>query len=317
MGRFIKNILLFLFLALIIYPFLIILTGYYMSPHLGVKYVKGSFGHTYSRLCEVKTTKNVEILFCGSSLTYRGFDTRIFKEHGFTSFNLGSSGQTHIQTEVLLKRYLDQLHPKIIIYEVNPLIFTDEGIESALDIVSNDRNDLESLKMSLELNNLLVYNTLFFAFYIDLFVHKSPFIENKKKGGDTYIEGGFVEKEPTCFKKVNYKKSTLKFNNKQFEAFKKCLSILSEKNVKIVLVFAPITKSLYESYNNKDVFENKMKKYVNYYDFNKMIQLDDSLNFYDSEHLNQSGVVLFNNKLLEVLEADKLINASTLIHNLD
>jgi hypothetical protein len=210
---------------------------------------------------------------------------------------------------------MNQLNPKLIIYEVNPLIFTDEGIESALDIVSNDRNDMESLKMSVKLNNLLVYNTLFFAFYNELFVHNHPFVEAKKKGDDTYIDGGFVEKKPACFKKVNHKKSTLKFNNKQIESFKKCLSMLSEKKVEIVLVFAPITKTLYESYNDKDIFDNEMKKYGKYYDFNKMIQLDDSLNFYDSAHLNQSGVVLFNNKLIEVLNADKLIKASAPIHN--
>jgi hypothetical protein len=254
--------------------------------------------------------KNVDILFCGSSHTYRGFDTRIFAAHGLTSFNLGSSGQTHIQTEVLLKRYLNQLSPKLIIYEVNPTIFADKGIESALDIVSNDRNDNESLRMALNLNNVMVYNTLAFAFYKDILGGSGTFVEPRIKGDDTYIDGGFVEKRLTCFKKISYKKTTLKINSQQFEAFKSCLLLISEKNTKLVLVFAPITQSLYASYANKAFFETEMRKYGHYYDGNKMVQLDDSLDFYDAEHLNQKGVALFNEKLIELLDIAKLINAS-------
>ncbi len=33
--------------------------------------------------------------------------------------------------------------------------------------------------------------------------------------------------------------------------------------------------------------------------FNKLMKLDDSLCFYDKDHLNQKGVVLFNEKFIE------------------
>ena len=34
----------------------------------------------------------------------------------------------------------------------------------------------------------------------------------------------------------------------------------------------------------------------------ELISLNDSLHFYDSDHLNQNGVVIFNKKLIEVLK---------------
>ena len=108
-------------------------------------YKSGGAGHSLNRFDEVKNKENVDILFLGSSHTYRGFDNRIFNNasaNGFTSFNLGSSAQTPIQTEVLLNRYLNQLNPKIAIYEVYPITFTLDGIESAMDLISNDQNGI-------------------------------------------------------------------------------------------------------------------------------------------------------------------------------
>ena len=38
-----------------------------------------------------------------------------------------------------------------------------------------------------------------------------------------------------------------------------------------------------------------------YYNFNTLLNLEDSLHFYDSHHLNQTGVERFNTKLIEIL----------------
>ena len=40
---------------------------------------------------------------------------------------------------------------------------------------------------------------------------------------------------------------------------------------------------------------------LDYYNFNELIKLNDSLDFYDAHHMNQTGVNIFNTKLKEVL----------------
>jgi hypothetical protein len=45
-----------------------------------------------------------------------------------------------------------------------------------------------------------------------------------------------------------------------------------------------------------------MNQYADYYNFNEMMSLNDSLHFYDAHHHNQNGVELFNEKLIEVIE---------------
>jgi hypothetical protein len=122
MKKFLKSITIFSLSTIGIYILLIIVWGE-IAPDIlkkNMNYRIGSKGHMYSRIQELRETKNIDILFLGSSHSYRGFDTRIFSGNGYKSFNLGSSSQTHIQSNILLKRYIDQLIPKLVIYEVNP-----------------------------------------------------------------------------------------------------------------------------------------------------------------------------------------------------
>ena len=48
-----------------------------------------------------------------------------------------------------------------------------------------------------------------------------------------------------------------------------------------------------------------MRQYSEYYNFNEIITLNDTLYFYDSHHLNQDGVNIFNKKLIELLNENK------------
>lgn len=307
MKRFIKSILLFIPFIIAMYILLVCIWGEWGPGEVekNLNYRIGSYGHTYSRLQEVKRTKNIDILFLGSSLSYRGFDVRIFKNAGHNTFNLGSSAQTPIQTEALLERYLDELNPKTIIYEVYPAFFSSDGIESSLDIIGNDQTDLESFKMALKLNHIEVYNTLAYGFYRDIFDKNSTYNEKTRKKNDTYIDGGFVEKDLEFFEYIKYEKDTWEFNDEQFNSFKNILKLIEGRNIELILIQAPTTPSRYRSYTNNIEFDNRIKMYGDYFNFNEIVALDDSLHFYDPLHLNQNGVIVFNTKLIEVLFDEK------------
>jgi hypothetical protein len=266
-----------------------------------LNYNVGSSGHIYSRLKEVKYTKGVDILFLGSSHTYRGFDTRIFQEKGYTTFNLGSSSQTPLQTRLLLNRYLDQLDPKIVIYEVYPLTLTMDGVESSLDLMANDKNDFGSIHLALQQKHIKVYNTMLYSFYRDFFHRNDGCREYVTKLDDHYVKGGYVEKDLKFYKNVQYTKQEWELNSKQFEIFNQIVKELKKRKIKVFLVQAPISSSLYNSYTNNKNYDRKMKHYGDYYNFNKLMMLNDSLHFYDANHLNQLGVELFNKKLIETV----------------
>lgn len=306
MSKFLKNIFLFLLCAFPGYMVLLLLAGILPIPQAlkpNLNYCKGGYGQLYTRLNEVrKINSDIDILFLGSSHAYRGFDPRNFP--GIKSFNLGSSQQTPIQTKVLLQRYLDKINTKTVVYEVYPGTFDADGVESALDLISNDKNDFKSVQMAFELNNIKTYNTLIYAHLCEKLNWHASFKENTIKGEDTYIPGGFVESKIRHFKFDHYSEREWGFKEEQVRAFKENLEMLNKKNIKVILVFAPITPLLYRAYTNNQYFDSMIRKTypnVEYYNFNKLIQLNDSLDFYDSHHLNQRGVNAFNKKLLDVL----------------
>ena len=308
MKKFIKSITIFLVFSSAFYLLLVILVGSFLpNPFTkNLKYRIGSPGYMFTRLQEVSHINNVDILFLGSSHTYRSFDTRFFKKAGYKTFNLGSSAQTPIQTAFLLTKYLDLLNPKVVIFEVNPIVFSLDGIESSLDVVSNDDNDFKTVKFALKQKHLKVFNTLLYTLYREIvYKEKSTYKENNIKYNDSYIEGGFVLKKLLYYKPKKLDKYSWSFNEKQVESFNTIIELLKERGVKLILVQAPVTKSLYNSYSSTQDFDKEMQKKGTYYNFNKIIQLNDSLHFYDSDHLNQLGVEIFDTKMLHIINQKK------------
>jgi hypothetical protein len=221
---------------------------------------------------------------------------------GYNTFNLGSSAQTPIQTKVLLNRYLDDLNPALIIYEVFPGTFISDGVQSSLDIIANDENDLHSLDMVFKIGNIKTFNTFMYASARDIFNLNKSFEEAVKKGSDTYTSGGYVEKELRFNKPSKMESKEISLNENQLESFSDIVHMIKENDIELILVYAPITKVKYESFRNNKYFDSIMNQYADYYNFNEMMSLNDALHFYDAHHLNQNGVELFNEKLIEVIE---------------
>lgn len=303
MRKFISNIFQFLLFATVFYVIAVFFTGNFIPSTLtsNLNYRIGSNGHLYTRLSEVNDFQDVDILFLGSSHTYRGFDTRIFKENGYNTFNLGSSSQTPIQTKLLLSRYLESLNPKKIVYEVYPITLSMDGVESSLDIIANDENDLKSIKMAFQINNMKTYNTLIYGLSRDLLGLNDSFTEPLINESDKYISGGYVEREISFNETTTFDPKVLSFNEEQFESFSEIIQSIRKKEIELILVYSPIPKSNYESFSNTNEFDSLMNGYSTYYNFNEIIELNDSLHFYDSHHLNQLGVEIFNNRLIELL----------------
>jgi len=316
MFKFIKYLLLFLLYSSALYIILIIIWGDFSPIKENLNYKIGAGGHAFTRLKELNNTKDVDILFLGSSHTYLGFDTRIFREAGYKSFNLGTNSQTPIQTEFLLSKYLDSLNPEIVIFDVCPLIFSLDGIESTLEIISNRIIDLETVKLVFKQNHLKVYNTLIYALYRET-IHndKSEYIEYKKRDMDTYVYGGFVEKEIKFYEQESFKKQNWKYRKEQLKSFQNIVKMINKKNIELILVQTPIVSDLYKSYTNNLEFDNEMRKYGNYYNFNELIQLLDSVHFSDNNHLNKNGINIFNKEILKILNQSDSVTINKMVNS--
>ncbi len=273
----------------------------YYSPNI-TSHLGGS-GHLNSRIKEANNKAHVDILILGSSHAYRGLDTRIIERSGKSAFNLGSSSQTPIQTEILVNRYLSHLEPSLVIFEVYPSAFTLDGAESSLDLIINSRVDLPLAKLVIKQKNIKLINSGVYASMRQFLNLETVFTEENTNSSGTYISGGFVEDSVRTYRYDDYDKQRWDFKPYQFEAFDRILSSIKLSGAECLLVFSPITPSRYNSYTNQVYFDSLMTSKASYFNFNQLIQLDDSLHFSDSHHLNQHGVEIYNRKLLQVMDS--------------
>src|SRR5690606_6573176 len=93
----------------------------------------------------------------------------------------------------------------------------------------------------------------------------------------------------------------------QVHAFEEALEFLDQGGINVLLVQTPCTKKHWMSFQNKDEIDDFFEAFVQkrlagaYLNYNYLpeVGLNDSLDFYDTHHLNQNGVVKFNKILLE------------------
>ena len=307
MKKFLTKIIQFSVFASVFYIIILPLWSYIMPPFMAknVRSCVGCYGHLFSRVKEIPQVKNPDILFIGSSHAYRGFDPRVFSKYGLNTFNLGSSSQTPINMQVLLKQYLDDIQPKMVIMETYAGTLETDGVESSLDLLSNNKIDKNALQMAVKINQLPTYNTLLYGYFRQVFGLNKSFTEPAIQDGNTYIKGGFVESK---FSKNQLKEEQIKdwdINPDQLNALKENIALLKQRNIPYILVQAPITKKLYDARTNNKEVDSLLSTLGTYKNFYDTIKLNDTLDFYDSNHLNQNAVVKFNEKVIEYLKTTK------------
>jgi hypothetical protein len=260
-------------------------------------YEKFAYGFSNTRFKEVKNTSNVDILFLGSSRSYRHYDPRIFKRAGYSSFNLGSSAQTFLQTEILVNRYLTNLNPKYVVLDIYPGMFLD-GIESSFDLISNDYNSFETLNLALKLKNIKVLNTWIYATYQEYLHNALKDVEDNVQGSDVYISGGFVQRD---FKTSN-RTSVIRhqkwlYNERQWNSFKSIVEKIKNHNATLLVIHSP-RHSTYKYSGEDKLLDFLNSNNLKFYNYKTLEFIEDSLHFYDPSHLNQEGVSLYNKFLI-------------------
>lgn len=309
MRLFFKRLL--LFCAILIPGYLLILTVWAQIPYsyIGTNFLyrQGDYGHLNTRLKEIPNYGEVDVLFVGSSRIYRGIDPRIFKENNIKVFVLGSSSQTPLHSYILLKRYMNDLNPKLVVFDILPSSFAIKGVEPSLDLIANDKIDEFNFKLAMIQNDIMVWNTLFYAYIRQIIGLHDDFKEKvyKPRNKDTYISGGYVHKGilykglDTCDTLGSKKwREPIPL---QLNYFKKMIRFVEESNKEILFINMPIAH--YDCFNNNNIILDSLGllqnyKYVNY---NTTLSLRDSIYFYDEYHLNERGVEKLDNYMINEL----------------
>ncbi|MBP6312568.1 MAG: hypothetical protein KA408_09890 [Flavobacteriales bacterium] len=307
--KYLGQLLLFACFLLMVYPLIIAFgrTVFPASYMRNVPYPVGGYGHTHTRVSEAETTGKVEILFLGSSHAYRGFDTRIWKARGFTSFNYGTSAQTPLQSELLFTSSLTTLQPKVLIMEVNPILFTNDGVESTLDLIANRPIDMATVCMVYREEHIKTTNALLYGVLRQSIGFDKNLREAAAEDNALYIPGGFVERTKGSFtpEEEAVDKVAEEYATSQIEAFERLLGTAHSAGIQVLLIEAPVTNFVYgkmqQPQRQFESFMDFMAANSKFLNMNGKVALSDSLHFSDGHHLNQAGVELFNAALIDTL----------------
>lgn len=300
-----RKLLLFGLLTALLYPFLLLgLSAVLPARFVGnVRYPLGGYGHMHSRIREMEGHAPVDVLFIGSSHAYRGFDPRIWQKRGLSAFNLGSSAQTPLQSELLLEHALPILRPRLVIFEVHPGPFRDPGVESAVDLIANRPIDGASARMALRMRDAIVFNTLCYGMLRQASGLDAAFQEPAAKKEDLYVGDGFVQRLKGGFHpEGKLRPESTEPLPQQWSAFQRILAQLGEDGYPVILVEAPMSQWMYaNAYRDHDRFAQRMSSSGRYIDMNGKVSLEDEAHFFTQGHLDQAGVELFNEALLDTL----------------
>jgi len=300
MRKFLVRIIIFFCFFPFFYLSMLIIYGKLLPQyfHKNLLSTRQTAGFSNTRFKEVDSIENIDILFLGSSRSYRHYDVRNFNDIGSKSFNLGSGGQTFVQTEVLVNRYFDELNPKLVIFDIHPGMFSENGLGSTLDILVNDANDEFSRKLVWDELNGIIFNTWIYSQLRNKILNET--YEDPKKDFAKYISGGFVERKVTQSEKVLNLLYKWQIKESQWQAFENIIRKLRASDAKLILITSPYQSTITEEKKYQLQYFLDRKK-IKYLDYSHIPQLNDTMHFYDPIHLNQDGVNIFNDLLIKDL----------------
>jgi len=305
LKHFFVNLVKFLLFAMFVYLILLFAWGFLIPEgyQKNLKFVLGGQGHLFTRLQDADTTRNVDILFLGTSHSYRGYDPRLFAEKGICIFNLGSSSQAPEVSKRLLKKYIGSMNPKLVVFDVFPSQFAMDGIESKIDFVSNKRLLFpEDFALAFEGRNAKLINTYLFSLLYQTFEIYENFKEQAIKKTGTYIQGGYVESHNKKNKISDmFAPANLKATDENLQILDSVCAILNQKGIPFILVQSPVSKAYYDHITNNAEWDSLFSHRGPYLNFNESLSLKDEY-FYDAHHMNQAGVAIFDSVFLDKIQ---------------
>jgi hypothetical protein len=179
------------------------------------------------------------------------------------------------------------------------MYLSSKGLESTLDIIRNDSSHKLKVKTMWNSANMLTFNSYIVSVLSSLTSIGRRDVSNDE--ADLYISGGFSLKKKRFHSPYQYQSnSQYEIREEQVDYLNQVHKEIENSGAKVVFIEAPVTKKFYRQYARLD-FEELFKDW-DYVNFNEKIILNDSLDFYDSHHMNMNGVRNFNDLLIKKLE---------------
>ena len=240
---------------------------------------------------------------------------------------MGSSSQSPISSYYVLKEVLKNHKPKYIILELY-FIINEESNQMVNALYNFEYMNFSSNKIAFYLNSISLINKIKLLF--PTYYYRNNFNYSFK-----YITKGEKIKNNTSYEKYDYKgyvKNSNKISLKRLKNsnymldykfdendiysknetyLNKIIQICETSDIELILITTPLPKVIYNRINNKEkIFEyyNDIAKQNNliYFNFDtiKTLNFNDTLDFFDTNHLNSKGANKLSTYISNIIKDD-------------
>ena len=199
----------------------------------------------------------------------------------------------------MLQRHLDELDPRLVIFALQPISLSVDGLESTLDLLANGPLDKQTFDLAMHHEHIKTYNAAAFAAMKQALEGPPAIDEPVLKGTDTYVKGGFVEQRSgSNHKPLPSPLPSFVPRSDQEKALERCIAMIEVRGRKAMIVRTPVLTT-YADPELDNTFNARMKRFAPVIDMSKHELIQDPSYFYDGSHLNQQGVQVFNTILIQ------------------
>ena len=258
-------------------------------------------GQEYRLTQDWKTSANYDIVIFGSSHAYRGYDPREFEKFGYNMFTLGSGFQNTMASYVLMENEFPLHDSSVIILDLFDKTFEGDGVGCYTRWIENASYDKTAFEMVWRQPDLRTMN----SFACRMF-SKGTAVEVPDEEG--YLTNGYCPKLDTLkAPPAEMDTTAIRFNDDFLDYLDAFIARACADHHMVILVSHPQPKS-----QSFQVYHDKFRAFISpvlqkynlpYLDYNSEHDLNTLQHFADVNHLNQSGVTLFNHQLLTELKA--------------
>jgi hypothetical protein len=237
-----------------------------------------------------------DVIVLGSSHAYRGYDPRIFEQSGIRLFNAGTSAQNAKGSFVLYNEYLGD-RSDVFILDIYDPVFELEGTESNMRLIQNVPTNEAALHLVEQEVKVYTLNALAVRMASLNPIDEAP--------NNEYIKNGFCEKKGILYAVEPLNDSVFDVNEEMFVAFEKMVKQMQADGKRIVLCSHPLP-ACPGLHNYHDKFLSRFNPLIQklglaYIDLTYYTEGFGVNEFADISHMNQQGVELYNQLLLQNL----------------
>lgn len=265
----------------------------------------GWSGQSLRRFREIKNYSDIDILFIGSSHCIRSFDPRTFDRLGVTSFVMGSNSQAPLNTYYLLKKYYEQLNPKLVVFEVYPGILEFDGLEGYYDLLVNQHLSMEMAEMAVAVNNPQAINAVI-SRAVSSLTDPIDNIGQNEISNETYVKGGYLSAEVAHVGDDFGPRRDIDVSDTQIEYVHQIIDLVKSSGAEMLMMVAPIPRERRAAMTNYNEVSSQINAIadqhkIRFYDFNGTLSLDSRNQFRDGQHLNANGARILSYALIDSL----------------